>query len=409
MERREGVPVGGFVFVSATGLLAAWWAYKRGLIGFRDFRVWLASHELVAQRCGLDAKRLPRFRIEELHKLVGGVGGEHLRASVRRLQAASLLTWSDTSIRHLVRLSALPEDSQAFVSRVTNHRRKIPVPRRLLRLLAAESRPVMVATAVGHLCRCMYYRNNRCSPSGLCKASWIADHLEVDERNVKAARKELEKRGVLIRDKASQKFLNWKGVPMRFNLHWKGISRRTETPPQAVVFGSETPPPIRTGISLSRSKNQKPAAVGPHGVRKRTGGGPRLSHIEVIDLQDPRRLVVLHAQAKRCGYVTNSEADRLKFFAAAEHARGKGTRNAPGLFATIVRRGLWEFVSQSEEDAARRRVRSVNWPGSDSESTDNHDPVSGSEQTGNEDQRAAIRELIRRSFADADERAALSA
>lgn len=364
MKGGEGIPAGKFVLVSATGLLAAWWAYKRGRIGFREFRVWLASHELVAQRCRLEKGRLPRFRIDELQSLVGGEGGQHLRASVRRLESESLLKWSETSIRQADRFDRLTEEAQGFVSRVTNHRRRIPVPRRLLRLLAAESRPVFVATAIGHLLRCMYYRNHQCSPSGLCKASWIADRLEVDERNVKAARKELEQRGVLIRDAARQTFLNRHGVPMRFNLSWEGVSRRTKTPPRRSDSATESPPPLRTGISLSRSKNQKPADRGPDGVRKRTRGGPRMSHIEVIDLQTPERLVLLHAEAKRQGFVTDSEADRLKFFAAAEHARANGTINIPGLFATVIRQGLWKNISQRDEDAARKRLRDFQAPAS---------------------------------------------
>lgn len=401
MKGREGIPEGKFVFVSATGLLATWWAYKRGRIGFRDFRVWLASHELVAQRCRLEKGRLPRFQIDELQSLVGGEGGQHLRASVRRLQSESLLKWSETSIRQADRFDRLTEEAQAFVSRVTNHRRRIPVPRRLLRLLAAESRPVFVATAIGHLLRCMYYRNHQCSPSGLCKASWIADRLEVDERNVKAARKELEQRGVLIRDVARQTFLNRHGVPMRFNLKWEGVSRRTKTPPRRNDSATESPPPLRTGISLSRSKNQNPAKRGPHGVRKRTGQGtPRLSHVEFEDLRTLSRMLILHREAANAGIIGTSEAERLKFFAAAEHARAKGKANPCGLFVSVIRRGLWSFINQPDEDAARKMLRAVEC--STSPRPQPHEakvvPTCQDEIVENVE-RLRIRECIRRSLA----------
>jgi hypothetical protein len=39
METERGLPQGGYVFVSAAGLLATWWAYKQQLIEFRDVRV----------------------------------------------------------------------------------------------------------------------------------------------------------------------------------------------------------------------------------------------------------------------------------------------------------------------------------------------------------------------------------
>ena len=45
-------------------------------------------------------------------------------------------------------------------------------------------------------------------------------------------------------------------------------------------------------------------------------------------------------------------ADRLRFVAAAEHARAIGTTNPCGLFVRLVRGGLWSFVTQDDEDAA---------------------------------------------------------
>lgn len=100
--KREGIPDGSFVFVSATGLLVTWWAYKRRLIQFRDLRVWLASHELLAQRWFCEKGQVPRFHVEDLAPLVGGVGGEHFRASLRRLGAVGLLSWSESRIEPIL-------------------------------------------------------------------------------------------------------------------------------------------------------------------------------------------------------------------------------------------------------------------------------------------------------------------
>jgi hypothetical protein len=360
MNEGRGVPLGGFVFVSATGLLTTWWAYKQGMIQFRDVRAWLACHELVAQRCGLEKGRTPRYRVEELGRIVGGGRGEHLRASVRRLERAELLTWSESSVRPLrTRVENAP-DADDFVTQVTNHRRLIPVPRRLLRSLAADSRPVLVATALGHLLRCMYYRRGQCEPRGLCKASWIATVFEVDERNVKAARQELEKLEILIREPASQYRLNRWGLPIRFNLVWTGTGAERKAPPLVALSTTETPPPRETGNSSSgRSENQKPRIPAKSGVRKRTGRGPRLSRVLSIDIREPERLLVLFGEARRAGMVGESEADRLKFFAAAEHANVRGRKNPPGLFATLVRRGLWGYLTLEDEDRARQVLRAV--------------------------------------------------
>lgn len=76
-----------------------------------------------------------------------------------------------------------------------------------------------------------------------------------------------------------------------------------------------------------------------------------------MDLKDPSRLLMLHAQAIRAGLVGSSEADRLKFFAAAEHAVSYGQKNPPGLFATVVRRGMWHHLTLPDEDRGRQALR----------------------------------------------------
>ena len=80
------------------------------------------------------------------------------------------------------------------------------------------------------------------------------------------------------------------------------------------------------------------------------------------DLRDPARLLDLHAQAIAAGYISQSEAERLNFFAAANHARVIGSRNPPGLFVRIVRSGLWSFCTQDDEEWARVQLRSALYP-----------------------------------------------
>lgn len=358
METERGLPLGGYVFVSAAGLLATWWAYKQQLIEFRDIRVWLASHELLARRCRLEKGRVAKYRVEELGALVGGVGGEHIRLSLRRLHAASLLTWSETAIRPRASLDGLSPEAVEFIENVKNHRRRIPVPRRLLRYLSGERKPVLVATALGHLLRCMYFRKGSCAPTGLCKASWIAETFGVDERNVKAARKSLEVMGVLIRVATPQFVMNRYGLAVRLNLAWEGPLQKRRTPPRPALSTTQSPRPRETGISSSgRSENQELGSPNPPGVRKRTGRGPSLSRVLATDLRDPKRLLLLLEQARKRGYIGGSESERLKFFAAAEHARRYARKSVEGLFVSVVRRGLWHHLTLADEDRARRAVK----------------------------------------------------
>lgn len=362
MDSAQTKPLGGYVLIPARALIASWWAYKRGFIVFRDLRVWFATFEAVARRCGASKGRVPRYTVTEIHSLVGGVGGEHVRNSLRRLERAGLIAWSERAIRHGghegLRVGDAAELDEA-IDAVTNNRRRVPVPRRVLRFLALTGRPVTVATVLGHLFRCVYFRNGKFAPKGLCKASWIADVFEVDERNAKRAREELVKAGLLIREATPQMVMNRWGVSVRLNLEWGGArpTVRSESPPPAAQSTTETPPPRRTGNSLARSEYQKPGGPAPDGVRIRTKRGPSLRHVEPSDLHSPKQLLVLAQSWAVSRKRRLSEHDVIRVLATAQHAVRVGRKNPCGLFATILRRELWEYLSNQDEDAGRLCLR----------------------------------------------------
>ena len=86
-------------------------------------------------------------------------------------------------------------------------------------------------------------------------------------------------------------------------------------------------------------------------------GKPDLHNVVPEDLKDTGRLLELYDQAVDEGLVTASEWDRLRFVAAAEHARIIGTRNPCGLFVRLVRGGLLHFATHDDETAASVRLR----------------------------------------------------
>jgi len=365
-QKRAGVqkPAGGFTLVSGTVILAAWAAYRRRDLRLFDLRVWFSCLELAARRCGLIKGRSPSFRIDEIHRLVGGVGGEHIRQSLSRIERAGLITWSDRSIVFPKTEAVLGQAGLGpMLDLIPNHRRLVPVPRRIVRLLAGGARRVVVATIVGHLLRCLYYRSGVCLPEGTCKASWIAELFGVNVRNVKSARKHLVSIGWLAPISTRQTCLNRFGQRVRINLEWSrnDISARPKRSPPSAISTTELPPPYKDKKLSSRIyMNQKPEN-GPSGVSKQSTreGKPTFRHVVPEDLYDPRRLRVLHRQAIVAALISQSECDRLRFFAAAEHAKAIGTRNPCGLFATIVRRGLWGFITQDDEDTARQVVKRI--------------------------------------------------
>lgn len=351
-------PDGGFCFIPAMAILGAWFAYKRSIIRLVDLRVWLACFEVVARRQAALRGMRPKYRHEEIRALVGSTSGEHVRFSIRRLENAGLLNWSESRIA-VGHIAAFPDDASEFArlcALVKNRDRKVPVPRRLIRLLALTSRPVLIATALGHLLRCLYYRKGMCRPDGRCKASWVAAVFEVDERNVKAARNELTMLKILRRTVDAQFAMNLWGPLVIINLAW---CKDDESPPPTAVCTTNSPPLIKDRNLSSRSDHQKPGRPGRTGFFKSPARKPTFKHVVLDDLKDRRRLRCLFTESVVRGWCKGTEAQELDFFAAAARAMRVGTRNPCGLFAALVRRQGWRFLSSEDEEQGRRMLREL--------------------------------------------------
>ena len=116
-----------------------------------------------------------------------GQGGGHLQASIHRLETLGLLTWSRTKLTFATSITDLrghldPTGFHTMYAVLPNHARRVPVPRQTIRLIAGGCRATVIATMLGHLCRCLYYREHCCISGGWCKASWIAEVFRMDLR-----------------------------------------------------------------------------------------------------------------------------------------------------------------------------------------------------------------------------------
>jgi hypothetical protein len=436
-------PKGGYQLIPLVRLALAWWAYHQKLIRLVDLRVYFAAWEMRARRCRTPSPLPRRFGLKELQGLTG-LSNKRLKASLSRLEAAGLLTWSKSAIGFPLSIEGVPfsdrDGFRQFLDRIPNRRRLVPVPRRILRLLAGGCRPAMIATILGHLFRCLYVKGGKCLPVGRVKASWIAETFGVALRRVKHARQELIARGWLIPLQSKQWALNRWGALIRINLDWSRLDGLVPAaagnaaavgmaheeacgePPSPLPGPELAPPPPGFGPELAPldssdenplqgDKNQEPATGGPTGFysdqpEERTpelqttaqldnapispptpaarstvpanslpsaapasqlggafpaagavAGKPDLRHIVPEDLADTGRLLDLYAQAVAAGLVGSSEWDRLRFLAAAEHARIIGTKNPCGLFARLVRGRLLHFATQDDEQAASVRLR----------------------------------------------------
>lgn len=331
-------PYGGFCFIHENSIHAAWSALQSGEIAMRDLRVWLACHELKARRCTLEQGRTPNYTADELHGLVGGVGGQHIRTSLRSLERAGLLRFREGEL-HTVPHEVADDPG-----------RPVPVPRSVLRMLSKCTGRAYVATVLGHLLRCLYYKRGVCRSGGWCKASWIADTFGVAVRAVKEARARLVELGLFRILNADQLRLNRFGRPLVVCLDW--LSRSAPRSTQSTT--KSAPPREHKKLSYRRVDHQKPArAADPPGARTRAKA-PNLSDVTEADLKDPWRLAALFKQASLQGWVRMTESELLAFFACAAHANRVSTRTPSGLFVWMVKSRAFSFLSGWDEDKGRR-------------------------------------------------------
>src|SRR5512135_3072740 len=300
-------PEGGFAFFSVIQLVMAWTAFREARINLRELRVYFALAEMKSRRCGCqDDQRPPEFTPREIRKLVGGAGGE--REAVHKLLSVGLLRQvTKTNIEFATDPEELrfePETLDETLASIPNHDRRVPVPRRVVRLIAGGARRTLIANILGHLIRCLVYKRGLCQPKGCVKASWIAQVFGLSERAVKEQRLHLIALGWLLPQKTPQRTLNAHGLWVTINLAWDGLSDAkqklcqpaaeestgagqgdTQEPaPQPALEPREepAPPPAETPLKtlppsrfykeenkepLPRgSKNQKPACGGRSGV-----------------------------------------------------------------------------------------------------------------------------------------------
>jgi hypothetical protein len=384
VQGREGLQTsiaGGFVLVPVASLMGAWCACRSHPLGVGEFRTWLACREMVARRdagirravVGRDAPasgREPTYTVAELARLLGVVE-RRARASLRRLEAAGLIRWSESALV----LTEFELGQNGLEDSIGGGRGSVAIPRRILRLLVRGARPALLATTLGMLLRCLSRRKGGFEGRGRVKASWIARVFAVDLRRVKAARLELVALGWIAREPSNQGAENRWGRAYRIDLGWNraGAGGRS-LPPLAEPRRPEiATPSVNPDPLPEREKDQEPAGSGPTGDRLEGAGeadqletagmearslpGPKLVDVQPEDLTDTGRLLELHRQAVAQGIVGSDEADRFRFVAAAEHALAMGHINPPGLFAHLIRQRAWRYVTGADEDRATTRLK----------------------------------------------------
>jgi hypothetical protein len=284
-----------------------------------------------------------------------------------------LLEWSDSAIGFPLPAIEDPDLGDS----IGGGRGSVAIPRRMLRFLVAGARPALIATALGVLLRCLSRRRDGFDGWGRCKASWIARVFGVDLGRVKLARAELVKLDWIEPEPSDQWTMNRYGKAFRIDLDWDRPDSRQTIPPRPPERRQTIPPDSDHEPFQERIQNQEPArgpsdfSIEGSGAGNKPGPkaeprpepktahtdsvsvgtkpvsalpAPTLADVRIDDLKDTARLLDFHRQAIDCKLVGASEADRLRFVAAAEHALAIGKGNPPGLFAWLVRGGCWRYL-----------------------------------------------------------------
>jgi hypothetical protein len=254
---------------------------------------------------------------------------------------------------------------------------------------------------------------------GRTKCAWIAEVFGVDRKTISTARGQLIERGWLRPIECQQWELNKWGQRYTIDVDAFGPAREQGTvgrqeeetqqeeallwaaemagdqaatvgrgseheeeggepggtsgnfPSPARDFTGTSPSPCLNSSSSSTKKDlitRKPAPAtrsGPtRGNRKkgvevvggREAAEPVLRDVVRADLEDDERLEELYQQALQAGHPVRGEKGRLEFYALAERARAHG-KEAPRLFAWLLKENRFDYITQADEDRALARIK----------------------------------------------------
>jgi hypothetical protein len=148
------------------------------------------------------------------------------------------------------------------------------------------------------------------------------------------------------------------------NLTWGGPVRKgaIESAPRKQESTPQFAPPESNKKLPSGSRYQKLTGPERPGVKNGEGKGPSIRNIQLEDLLSFSRTEELYRQAVGIGLIKHSENQALNWLGAA--VRAKSVAGDPvRVFAGIVRKGLWQNITQEQEERARTalcRYREVN-------------------------------------------------
>jgi hypothetical protein len=298
------------------------------------------------------------YNVNELAELLDA-SKEVICRALRRLKKVGLLSFSTAGIT----LNQIPLPSSTRVLSLLTEKRSatrlIPIPRKLLLYLSRCTKRSVLISALAYCIRGLSLspRDRTIKNKGSVKASWIAEVFNLSLRAVKGARRELIAMGWISKDIGSfQRKLNRDGAYFEINLSWGREEKRDSSPTEfAPPIPKNTPkfaPPKERLKTPYGSKYQKTSS----GVFEKEKE-PNLKNIRREDLESITRTEVLYQKAVRAGWLVPSEANALNWIGAAIRAKTVKGGDSVRIFVTIVRKKLWHYITQEQEDRAIRALK----------------------------------------------------
>jgi hypothetical protein len=369
---------GGTCDIYPLQVCLAWAAYREHTISWLAFKVWCAVWLIQKWRCKKIHQGQPyRFKRMDVCTIITGVNPKALDDAFHELETANILRLSDTTIWVATALEDVREErvkaraAAMFAQLHANTRTsRMNFPRRLLTLIAqCGQRIVRAATILGLLLRIMLVKRYH-DYRGCVKAAWIAQLFGVSMHRVQSERTRLINEGLFRRLPTGQRVKNtygeWVALPLLATAPATatGEDVPADAPPVELPAPDGTPRVEAPSCNqvLSSHEEKKPnqilaAGDSPGALQHKTPGKPTWHHIVLEDLTSTARSLALFDEAIHQGFLRNTLPDRTTFFATIAHARRVATRNACGLLRTIVEQGLWQVITQADEEHAIRRLR----------------------------------------------------
>ncbi len=362
-----------------------------GLISFKAVRVFFGCVELAAIREAAARSRKQGksrgvlYRIEELEGLTG-LSSATIKVQLAALETVGVLLFSETEISLTKTPLPFAQEMLRTATGTRSPKRAIPIPRSLICFLASCGQKATALTLIAYILRSLSLRRGQTEikAAGTAKASWIAKTFGLSLRSVRTARSELLQLCVISEDNSTQRKLNRTGSYFVINTSWKrnkaeegkaesqlsaesapertlqapassSNKRQVASPPQQQIHPIASPPYKYKETSF-RSRNQKTRQSEQSGFLSKNSEKPNLKNITHEDLHRVGVLLVLFGQAVKVGWLADTEANKLKFLASAVRANAVG--NDPvRVFVTIVRRELWHYITQAQEDRAAQALK----------------------------------------------------